>query len=140
MEWIVKNEKELVQVAKSMLELAGKNRKWMFTGDLGAGKTTLIKYLCRHLGVDELVTSPTFSLVNEYEVEDGFVYHLDLYRIESPDEALNMGLEEYLDSPYYCFIEWPAIIANLWPPDLVEIKIEILNDSTRKILFLYTSQ
>lgn len=136
MEWIIKNEEELFEVARAMIELAGERRKWMFSGDLGAGKTTLVKALCKVLGAADMVTSPTFSLVNEYPVEKGLAYHLDLYRISDVEEALNMGIEEYLDSPYYCFIEWPLVIKPLWPPEVVEINIEILNDSTRKILFL----
>jgi len=135
-EWIIKNEKELPEIAKAMIEQAGERKKWMFFGDLGAGKTTIIKALVHALGAKDMVTSPTFSLVNEYKLKKGVVYHLDLYRIEDLEEALNIGIEEYLDSPYYCFIEWPAIIEPLWPPETVEIKVQILNDSTRKILFL----
>lgn len=136
MEYIVKKEEALTEIARVLINDAGMRKKWMFIGDLGSGKTTLIKYLCRELGVQELVTSPTFSLVNEYPAKDKMVYHLDLYRIKNVEEAIDIGIEEYLDSDCYCFIEWPEKIESLWPSDAVEINIQILNDSSRKILFL----
>ncbi len=136
MEWIVKSEIELPAVLKEMLETAGNRKKWMFTGDLGAGKTTMIKQICKILGCNDDITSPTFSIVNEYEVEKGVIFHLDLYRLKDLEEALNMGIEEYLDQDVYCFIEWPAVIKPIWPLDAVQISVQILDDSTRKILFL----
>ena len=120
----------------------GRRRKIMiFKGEIGAGKTTFIKSLCEELGVEEKVTSPTFSLVNQYsyldkEGREQFIYHLDLYRLKSKQEALDIGIEEILDEDTYCFIEWPELIEDLLPDNIVKISIEIVDDSSRKILFL----
>lgn len=136
MEFIIKSESELTTVLNEMLSLAGNRKKWMFSGELGAGKTTIIKQLCAILGCKDDITSPTFSIVNEYEGEKGVIYHLDLYRLKDLEEALHMGIEEYLDQDVFCFIEWPKVIQPIWPMDAVEINIEILDDSRRKIIFL----
>ena len=113
MERIIASEREMKGFARELLSAAGGRRIMTFTGEIGAGKTTLIQALCRLLGVSEPVTSPTFSLVNEYHRVDpetgleGSVFHLDLYRLESIEEALDIGIEEYLDGEAYCLIEWP---------------------------------
>lgn len=104
-----------------------------FNGELGAGKTTLIKAICKKLGVTEHTTSPTFSIVNEYHTdEDTTIYHMDLYRLVSLDEALNIGIEEYLDSGNLCLIEWPDIIEPLVDEHLL-ITIERNGDGSRVI-------
>jgi tRNA threonylcarbamoyladenosine biosynthesis protein TsaE len=101
---------------------------------MGMGKTTLIKELAKQLGVTDLTSSPTFSLVNEYLSENGErIYHFDFYRIESEEEAYDIGLEEYFDDTSWCFIEWPSSIENLVPLKSVKIFIERNNDNTRKI-------
>ncbi|MCD6332931.1 MAG: tRNA (adenosine(37)-N6)-threonylcarbamoyltransferase complex ATPase subunit type 1 TsaE, partial [Bacteroidales bacterium] len=106
-----------------------------FYGELGAGKTTLIQETARLLGVEQPVTSPTFALVNEYRTTTGYpVYHFDFYRIEDSQEALDFGLEEYLDSGYPCLMEWPERIASLWLPGrYLEIFIEIESAHFRSI-------
>src|SRR6478735_9033417 len=97
----------------------------IFEGEMGAGKTTFIKAICRELGVTEAVSSPTFSLVNEYEGRDGKrIYHFDFYRLNEEREALDIGIYDYLDSGNLCLIEWPSRIENLLPENLLEVNIE----------------
>lgn len=124
------------RVAAQLLEAAGGRRKFAFYGEIGAGKTTLIQTLCRLLEVEDYVTSPTFALVNVYESPEGPVYHLDLYRLKTLEEALDIGVEEYFAGDAYCFIEWPELVEPLLPEDVVRIKITFLAESSRKILFL----
>lgn len=112
-------------------------RLFWLTGDLGAGKTTLVTALCKKLGVLDRVSSPTFSIINEYMTDKGKpVYHLDLYRLEDEEEALNIGIEDYLYQKNYTFIEWPELIEHLLPEDILRIHIQNLDNSTRKIVFL----
>lgn len=95
-------------------------------GDMGAGKTTFVKSLCEIMGVNDEVTSPTFSLVNEYHSQEyGKIYHFDFYRIEDEDEAWNIGLDDYLYSNAFCFIEWPEKIRNFIPPKTAELNISL---------------
>lgn len=106
----------------------------LFHGDMGAGKTTFIKALARQLGVKDVTSSPTFSLVNEYETEDGrTLYHFDLYRLNSETEAYDMGIDEYFYSGNLCFIEWPEKTPNLIPLDHTSIKLEMLPDGKRRL-------
>lgn len=100
---------------------------------MGAGKTTLIKILCAKLGVEDSVTSPTFSIVNEYAGNEGPVYHFDFYRLKSQNEALDMGYEEYFYSGNYCFIEWPEKIAGLIPEQYTGVRIHVADDGSRQI-------
>lgn len=118
---------DLEKTGKELLEAYPKERIYAFVGKMGAGKTTFIKALCRSLGVEEEVSSPTFSLVNEYRGSvEKTIFHFDFYRIETETEAYDIGLEEYLDSGNYCFIEWPDKIDSLLPPSFVLIKIKEL--------------
>ena len=137
---IVEGLSGLKAAAQQLLTYGGKQRKFLFEGEIGAGKTTLIKVICEELGVDDMVSSPTFSLVNEYEYtangKQHTLYHMDLYRLKEIEEALDIGIEEYLDNDAYCFIEWPELIEPILPESVVRIKIEIIGDSNRKILFL----
>ena len=132
----------LEQAVEELLDFAGNRKTFAFSGEIGAGKTTFIQAFCRHFGVKETVTSPTFSLVNEYVYEDSeqdkeaVIFHLDLYRLEDMEEALNIGIEEILDAKAYKLIEWPELIDPLLPEDTVRIKMEIVENSRRKILFL----
>lgn len=140
-EIIVESVEGLRLAAAQLLEEAGARRKFVLTGDLGAGKTALIQALCSHLGVSQLVTSPSFSIVNEYSYSDKqgreqVVYHLDLYRLKTVQEALDIGVEELVEDENYCFIEWPELIGELLPEDVFRINITILPSAARKILFL----
>lgn len=105
----------------------------LFNGDMGAGKTTLISTLCKHLQSNDDISSPTFSIVNEYQSNIGKIYHFDFYRIESLEEAFDIGLEEYLYSDEYCFIEWAEKIEELLPNKYLIINISILSESQRSI-------
>ena len=104
-----------------------------FYGQMGAGKTTLIKAICQQLGVTEEANSPTFAIVNEYESQKGAIYHFDFYRINRPEEALDFGLFDYFDSGNICLMEWPECIEPLLPDDTIKIQISVIDDNTRKI-------
>jgi tRNA threonylcarbamoyladenosine biosynthesis protein TsaE len=133
MNFKVKHLDDLEEVAASLLANFPSSRIFLFFGEMGAGKTTFIKTLCAKLGVKEKVSSPTFSIVNEYESINGAVYHFDFYRLKEQSEALDMGFEEYLDAANYCLIEWPEKIGNLWPPEYVKVDISVLNNDERLI-------
>jgi len=109
------------------------SRIFLFYGDMGAGKTTLIKALCEQLGVTEPATSPTFSIVNEYIGKDNKIYHFDFYRLKTETEAFDMGYEEYFYSDAYCFIEWPEKIPNLLPEHYNMVEITVQPDNSRSI-------
>lgn len=137
MDWIITRIDELEDSARKLLQYAGERKVMAFSGEIGAGKTTLIQRLCRQLGVDEKVTSPTFALANVYATSEGEeVYHLDLYRLKNAQEALDMGIEEYLYGDRYCFIEWPAVVEDILPADTLHIRIELIENSDRKIVLL----
>lgn len=119
----VKNEPELQNATLELLKFAADEKVFLFEGEMGAGKTTLIKFLCFELGVKETVSSPTYSIVNEYAFPGGKIFHFDFFRIQSQIEALDIGFEEYLSSGDYCFIEWPQNIPDLWPLHHVRVKI-----------------
>ncbi|SOD97480.1 tRNA (adenosine(37)-N6)-threonylcarbamoyltransferase complex ATPase subunit type 1 TsaE [Spirosoma fluviale] len=115
---------EIDTTARQLLAEGRHQSVWLFEGDMGAGKTTLIKAICRVLGVLSIVQSPTFSIVNEYTTHEGHsIYHFDCYRLRNEMEALDIGIEEYMDSGNYCFIEWPERIASLWPATYYQIHI-----------------
>lgn len=126
----IKDLSELAEVAKKILNFAENSPKiWLFQGEMGAGKTTLIKELGKQLGIEDTIKSPTYSLVNEYNSPKvGKVYHFDLYRLKSETEALDFGIEEYLDAGYYCWIEWAEKIPNLLPEQYLYIQITVEND------------
>ena len=142
MEWQIEHLTLLPQYSQKLLKTFPQARIFAFTGEVGAGKTTFIQSLCKQLGVNATVTSPTFAIVNEYFYLDPVssttqsIYHLDLYRLRNLEEALSIGIEDYLYSQNYCFIEWPEIIEPLLPENTVRIHFEILDDSQRKMLFL----
>lgn len=125
---------QLDLVAKQILE-QNPSKVLLFNGEMGAGKTTLIKKLCENLGVNEPTSSPTFSLVNEYYTTNNqYIYHFDCYRLKTEIEALDMGIDEYLYSGYWCFIEWAEKITNLIPEQHSVITIEVLADGNRKLV------
>ena len=125
MNYRVCSEKELVNIAKSLLKDFSDKKVVLFYGEMGVGKTTLIKELCKQLGVEEPTNSPTFSIVNEYiSISHKPIYHFDFYRIEKEEEVYDMGYEDYFYSDNYCFVEWPEKIPNLLPEDAIKITIE----------------
>lgn len=131
MKEIVLNQlSQLPQIATQLLELAAKKKIFLFEAPMGAGKTTIIKALCKELGVKEPITSPTFSIVNEYTGNNGPIYHFDFYRLKDEQEAYDLGYEEYFYSGNYCFVEWPQKINSLLPDDAFLIQIELV-DQTR---------
>lgn len=112
----------------------GQSNIWLFHGEMGAGKTTLIKSICQKLGVLDHVNSPTFALVNEYMTDQAeTIYHFDMYRIKSEIEAFDIGFEEYIDSQNLCLIEWPSKIDRLLPEDCIDIDIKVLDENSREI-------
>lgn len=122
----VTGEENLNEAAEWLLSRIGEERIIAFNGQMGAGKTTFIKSLCQFMEVEDEVSSPTFSLVNEYFSEKyGSIYHFDLYRLKDESEAWDIGIEDYLYSGAYCFIEWPEKIRNLIPPQHVHLDIDV---------------
>lgn len=124
---------ELPEVAKNIIANS-KSKTLLFYGKMGVGKTTLIKEIVRQLGSEDTVTSPTFSLVNEYASPNGPLYHFDFYRIEDESEALDIGVEEYFDSGHWVFVEWPEMIEHLLPLKFQAIKIEMTN-GVRELMY-----
>ena len=121
------------EIAKEIIKSV-KFKTILFNGEMGAGKTTLIKEITKQLEVDDIVSSPTFSLVNEYQTKTGYkIYHFDFYRIESEEEVYDIGIEDYLYSNTWCFIEWGEKIKNLLPLEIVSINISVISDNERLI-------
>ena len=119
-----KKAQELNEIAKAIVEVFENEKKFVFFGEMGVGKTTLIKYICKALNVQDVVTSPTFSVVNQYRNKDGnTLYHFDFYRIENQEELFDLGLEEYIYSDNYCFIEWPEKAEGLLDNNFAEIRM-----------------
>ena len=124
----------IADAAKKFLAEAGDRRVFAFHGGMGAGKTTFIKALCSELGVTEVVASPTFAIVNEYMAQNGEpVYHFDLYRVKTMDEACDFGCEDYFYSGYYCFIEWPELVEPLLPDDTADVCITVDDEGHRAV-------
>jgi tRNA threonylcarbamoyladenosine biosynthesis protein TsaE len=120
----IENETQIEEAAKKILDYAGEKKIWLFYGEMGAGKTTLIKSICKLLGVKSELSSPTFSIVNEYHTEsEKKIFHFDLYRLKNTNELKDIGFEEYLFSGNYCFIEWPELALEFL--DNVHLKISI---------------
>lgn len=131
---------DLPAAAEQLINDAAGFRIFAISGDMGAGKTTFIKAICKHLGAADSVTSPTFTIVNEYMVPGAeSIYHFDFYRINKITELYDFGFEEYIDSGHYCFIEWPEISEKLLPADSVVVKISAGEDKCRAIEYTLPS-
>lgn len=123
---IIKNKRELPAAARKLLNHFQEKRIFAFYGAMGSGKTTFIKALCKLLEAADLVSSPSFTLINEYRPLKGEpLYHIDLYRIKNRNEMLDLGIEEYFFSGSYCFIEWPELIEEILPAGTVSVKISL---------------
>ncbi|AXB57797.1 tRNA (adenosine(37)-N6)-threonylcarbamoyltransferase complex ATPase subunit type 1 TsaE [Flavobacterium fluviale] len=123
-----------IQEAAEQILASNPKKIILFNGEMGVGKTTLIKQLCKSLGVEDATSSPTFSLVNEYNTANNeIVYHFDFYRLNKETEALDMGVDDYLYSGNWCFIEWSEKIENLLPEETSTITIELLSDGKREL-------
>lgn len=123
------------EAAREFVSQIGDRRVFAFYGKMGAGKTTFVKAICEELGVDDVITSPTFAIVNEYETTSEPIYHFDFYRIKKLEEVYDMGYEEYFYSGSLCFIEWPELIESLLPDDAVRVSIEEQPDGTRLVKY-----
>lgn len=131
----IQTESDLPQLIDDFLAFAKNKKKVMLYGEIGAGKTTFVKAFCKKMQTDEDANSPTFSIINEYEYSEGLIYHIDLYRLKTIDEALDIGIEDYLYDDNYCFIEWAELIENLLPDDVMSIYFEATEDGSRVITF-----
>ena len=124
---------DLPSIAGNIIRESGEYRLLAFYGEMGAGKTTLIRSVCHALGVEAEVTSPTFALVNEYFIPGDSLFHFDFYRINRVSEALDFGIEEYFDSGSWCLMEWPEKVQELLPEPLVRLFLQVQPDGSRNI-------
>jgi tRNA threonylcarbamoyladenosine biosynthesis protein TsaE len=129
----IKHVDELLTAARKLLEHVKDHKVFLFYGEMGSGKTTFIKAICETLGVRDAMSSPTFSIVNEYSSPEGPVFHFDFYRLKNETEALDLGYEDYVYSGNYCFIEWPENIPNLLPVNAVKVNIKVSGDNERTV-------
>ena len=139
MEIIIKDMEHIAEAAKEFVAAIGDHRVFAFYGHMGAGKTTFIKAICEELGVEDVITSPTFAIVNEYEASSSSlpIYHFDFYRIKKLEEVYDMGYEDYFYSGALCFIEWPELIEELLPTDAVKVSISEQEDGSRVVEISY---
>ena len=128
------NIDEIQSAAKIIIRLIDKYKIIAFSGELGAGKTTLINAICQELGVKEHVTSPTYSIIQEYPIDNIIIYHMDLYRIKNVDEAIDAGIEDCLKSDNLCLVEWPQKAGSLFPEETVYISLQTLSGNARKLI------
>lgn len=128
---------DINEAAKQFIENIGDGKVFAFYGKMGAGKTTFIKAICEELGVDDVITSPTFAIVNEYQsaTTGDSIYHFDFYRIKKLEEVYDMGYEDYFYSGSLCFLEWPELIDDLLPEDATKVTIEATDDGGRVVKF-----
>lgn len=136
MKIIINNLDQIQEAAQQFVASMGDNTVFAFYGSMGAGKTTFVKAVCEELGVEDVINSPTFAIVNEYRsTTDELIYHFDFYRIKKLEEVYDMGYEDYFYSGALCFIEWPELVEDLLPLDAVKVTIEEQNDGSRVISF-----
>lgn len=136
MEIKIKSLDNIREAAKAFLDSMGTGKVFAFYGKMGAGKTTFIKAICEELGVTDVITSPTFALVNEYTAADGSsIYHFDFYRIKKLDEVYDMGYEDYFYGGSLCFLEWPELIEEILPEDVTKVTITEEADGSRKVMW-----
>ena len=139
MEIRISNLDHIREAARQFIENIGNHRVFAFYGKMGAGKTTFIKAICEELGVEDVITSPTFAIVNEYTTHSSLlapyssIYHFDFYRIKKLEEVYDMGFEDYFYSGSLCFIEWPELIEEVLPENAVKVFIEENADGTRSV-------
>ena len=133
----IENIENIREAAQTFVEQIGDRTVFAFYGKMGAGKTTFIKAVCEELGVSDVITSPTFAIVNEYRSDTTgvLIYHFDFYRIKKLEEVYDMGYEDYFYSGALCFIEWPELIDELLPEDAVKVSIEENSDGSRTVSF-----
>lgn len=135
MKIIIKDKRYLPAAAKQLLKYSGEKKIFAFYGSMGAGKTTIIKAVCGYLGALDIVSSPTFTLVNEYKTSEGdSIFHIDFYRTKKQEEVYDFGIEEYLTGDSYCFMEWPELIEELLPSETVIVRISVDNNEQRTLL------
>ena len=136
MEIKIQSLEQIHEAAREFISAMGDNTVFALYGKMGAGKTTFVKALCEELGVSDVITSPTFAIVNEYRSDENgeLIYQFDFYRIKKLSEVYDMGYEDYFYSGALCFIEWPELVEELLPGDAVKVTIEELEDGTRKIV------
>ena len=145
MEIIIQDPQHIREAAREFIEHMPASTVYAFYGKMGAGKTTFIKAICQELGVEDEVTSPTFAIVNEYTCNPPHsslltphstsIYHFDFYRIKRLEEAYDIGFDDYIDSGYLCFIEWPELIEELLPDDATRVEIEETDNGSRIVRF-----
>ena len=137
MEFKIQSLENIHEVAREFIAAMDDNTVFAFYGKMGAGKTTFVKALCEELGVEDVISSPTFAIVNEYRSEKSgeLIYHFDFYRIKKLEEVYDMGYEDYFYSGALCFIEWPELIEDLLPGNAVKVYIEENEDGTRTVRF-----
>lgn len=135
MKFLLNKLSDIDAVAQKFVDNMGNRKIFAFYGEMGAGKTTFIKALCKTLRVAETITSPTFAIINEYNKEDGDpIYHFDFYRIKNIEEAYDFGYEDYFYSGHLCFIEWPELVEPLLPESVVKVQIVVMDNGERSII------
>lgn len=131
---VIRDKKHLSDAAEKFLNHFGEKRIFAFYGSMGAGKTTIIKAICKALGAIDIVSSPTFTLVNEYRTGSGeTLYHIDFYRIRKQEEVFDFGIEEYLSGDSYCFMEWPELIEEILPSETINVRISVDENEQRTL-------
>ena len=138
---VIKDIEHIREAAREFIENIGDHRVFAFYGKMGAGKTTFVKAICEELGVEDVITSPTFAIINEYTIDHSplnngqSIYHFDFYRIKKLEEVYDMGYEDYFYSGALCFIEWPELIEEILPDDAVRVNISEQEDGSRVVSF-----